>query len=326
MHKLTGFILLLTALLALMTSALASEPALPADEALVASLLPDRTLAEGTITTDGRQMRLLMRRPDGALVFVGCTLETSGRWTTFESTPLPEGTILGVENFVHALGIPSGTYYTSVEVSPFADGRWGVSMIMPRGGAGLFRLGRNWLLGDGQHAVQAAIGSHPWSDLSVIDWHALPVSFADASARLDTSDWAVVCNPDPEDRLHLRARADKSSASLGKYYNRTPVRVLQRGSTWTKVAIGSVQGWMMTEYLTFGEAMQDVAYAGPWLHPADDSTALYSRDSASAFLREMTGEAFHVIGVVSDDWFHLWLPATDEYVYVRQDDLWEGNG
>lgn len=131
-------IALFLALLMLTSVAQASEPADPADPAMVAALLPGYTYVEGI--DDGDELRLLMRRADGELVFIGGLRDASGQWALTESTPLPEGTILGVENFTHSLGIPSGTYVDCISVRPYADGTWGVSMVMPNDG-GMFFLG-----------------------------------------------------------------------------------------------------------------------------------------------------------------------------------------
>ena len=64
----------------------------------------------------------------------------------------------------------------------------------------------------------------------------------------------VVNNLDPNDRLHLRVAPDKNAKSLGKYYN--GVRVVIMGESdgeWTKVGIGNLEGYMMTEFLVIGE-------------------------------------------------------------------------
>ena len=66
---------------------------------------------------------------------------------------------------------------------------------------------------------------------------------------------AYVCNPDPSDRLHLRAEANPDSPSLGKYYNGTEVTVLRTlGNGWAEVIVGkgsgSLQGFMMTRFLS----------------------------------------------------------------------------
>jgi len=315
---------LLAALLCLLMipSALASDPAIPADEALVKELLPDYTLAEGNVVDN--EMRLLMNRPDGALVFVGAVQDDAGQWHLHESSPLPEGTILGVENFVHSLGIPANDYYHCVSVSPYADDTWGISMIYPHDSS-LFLLGKDWI-SNGTHAFDGAFGAHPWGNVAGIDWSALPQSYEEALAALDTGDFAVVYNPDPADRLHLRAKPDRKADSLGKFYSGTPVRIIEPGEEWTMVSAAGMEGWMMTKYLVFGDDMGSVEYAGPWLDQKQEETKIFSAANDAAFLRIMSYETFFVIGVHGDDWYIIWLPDSDEYAFVRQDDLWPGNG
>jgi len=60
---------------------------------------------------------------------------------------------------------------------------------------------------------------------------------------------AVVNNPDPQDRLHLRERPNTSAPSLGKYYTGVHVEVLSRQNGWAKVRIGNLNGYMMDEHL-----------------------------------------------------------------------------
>lgn len=63
---------------------------------------------------------------------------------------------------------------------------------------------------------------------------------------------AVVNNPNPQDRLNLRASPSTSSTSLGRYYNGTQVKVYERGATWCYVEVQGIRGYMMTTYLYFG--------------------------------------------------------------------------
>lgn len=332
MRRLYVLLMLLIMLALPASTVFASEPAVKADPALVASLLPGYTMEQGIMGRQGNTMFLLMHNPAGELVFIGCD-QDEDTWRMTESTPLPEGTFLGVENFTHSLGIPrdvsQGDYCYAFNVAPNSRGTWGVTMFdPPADGTGLFLLGENWILREDEtHAIHASFGVHPWSDITSIDWTALPASCEDALARLDPSGWAVVCNPDPADRLHLRVRPDRDAASMGKYYNRTPVQVLERGSTWTKVQIGTLTGWMMTEYLAFGKDMDEAGYAGPWLMTIDDEAPLYASYSSAAPYRMMNErEEFYVIGIVSDEWYHIWLSNSNEYAYIRQDALWPGNG
>ena len=72
-----------------------------------------------------------------------------------------------------------------------------------------------------------------------------------AWAGAPESEWAVVNNPDPEDRLNLRAEPSRASSSLGKYFNGVLVKVLERmGDGWAHVRVGETEGYMMTDYLT----------------------------------------------------------------------------
>ena len=320
-------IALFLALLMLASAAQASEPANPADPAMVAELLPGYAYVRGI--DDGDELRLLMRRADGALVFIGGVRDESGQWALTESTPLPEGTILGVENFTHSLGIPSGTYVDCISVRPYADGTWGVSMVMPNDG-GMFFLGKHVIHNDA-HEVEGVFGDHPWGDITAIDWHALPDSYEDGIARMNQEDWAVVNNPNREDRLHLRVSPDKDAASLGRYYNRTPVKIRRYGKEWCAVTVCGLEGWMMTDFLAFGADKAAVEYAGPWLTWKEQLTELrlYEKPRAASSYavrsRDEELRPFYVMGVAGD-FYHVWLPDTEEYGYIRMDDLWPGNG
>lgn len=319
---------LLTLLLALLIAtgtALACTPTTPADPDRIASLLPGYVLVDSI--DDGDTLFLLMRNPADELVFVGGVLGDDGEWTFTESTPLPEGTILGVENFTHSLGIPGDVYYDCIDLTPYADGTWGVSLVYPyNAGNELFPV-RKYVIYENGQAIYGQIGDHPWSDITTIDWTSLPASYEDALTHLDTSSWAVVNNPDPQDRLHLRTAASTSASSLGKYYNRTPVRIREYGQTWCAVTVCGLDGYMMTEYLTFGEEIDTVNYAGPWLTWKENlaERRLYEAPNASSPYTTYDVDDFCILGVAGD-YYHVWLPDTEEYGYIRMDDLWEGNG
>lgn len=84
-------------------------------------------------------------------------------------------------------------------------------------------------------------------------------AFYGPSGNYVTGDWAymtpdnvaVVNNPKQAERLHLRKEASYSAESLGRYYNGTRVEVLEKGTDWTFVRIGILEGYMRTEYLDF---------------------------------------------------------------------------
>lgn len=313
--------ILLTVLM-LLSTALAAEPANPADPSMVAALLPGYIYVEGI--DDGDELRLLMRNPDGALVFVGGVLDTSGEWRLTESTPLPEGTILGMEHSPHALIIRSGADYASIEMLPYADGTWGLSHITPAGIASKsIQLRQHILFTRHILAEDTRLADHPWSDITAIDWTTLPSSYDEAVAAIDSSRWAVTSSPDPFDRVHLRASPNQNAESLGSYYNSTPVCIRQYGETWCAVSIGSLEGWMMTRYLVNGSGMGEVPSAAPVAVPHKPETQLHVRPSRSSdyVLREMEYPISPYILGKEGYWYHVWLPDTEEYGYVHVDDL-----
>lgn len=63
-------------------------------------------------------------------------------------------------------------------------------------------------------------------------------------------------NDNPADRLHLREAPNRNAQSLGKFYNRTPVKMIAWEGDWAYVEIGTgeahLYGYMMTKYLTRG--------------------------------------------------------------------------
>ncbi|MDR0896252.1 MAG: SH3 domain-containing protein [Oscillospiraceae bacterium] len=95
--------------------------------------------------------------------------------------------------------------------------------------------------------------------------------------------YATVNNPNPADRLNLRAQASSGSTSLGKYYNGTSVRVLEYGNTWCYVQVEGKTGYMMTRYLYFGSAQPTATPAPtypPYTPPSGDYiTAIVANDN-----------------------------------------------
>lgn len=144
---------------------------------------------------------------------------------------------------------------------------------------------------------------------------------------LDTSDWATPNNANPQERLHLRSQADKKSRSLGKYYNGTPIKVLERGKEWTKVQIGSVTGYMMTKYLLFGEDINKQTPALAYKTNVNLITEiLWDDTNTTEKLTPYEVNQLLIIGVMEDEWYLVWEPNADRYGRILQSSLWDGNG
>lgn len=166
-------------------------------------------------------------------------------------------------------------------------------------------------------------------DLLTIDLNQLPTSMESLISLVDPDGWAVVNNPNPADRLHLRVEPKRGAKSLGKFYNGTPVQVHETKGDWCRVSIGldgHLEGWMMKEYLAFGEQMQDVDCVFPQLGLKEE------HQNAPAYAdQDMDGNGYHLNGTiwiagVVDDELYVILTNRGETGYMPQEWFWAGNG
>jgi len=295
-------------------------------------LQPGYTFVSGGATEDG--LEILARDKAGALRLVTAAC-IDGEPIANIGAPLPEGTFYGWENFWDCVAINGRA---AAAVRPYADGAWGVDYTWPMrdGGEEIF-FGRNWVSGDRMvSSGKIYVGDNPWSDITTADWSSLPATMEEALEQLDPSRWAVVNNPNPADRLHMREKADRESRSIAKYYNGTPVEVLEKGKTWTRVRIQGINGWMMTQYLAFGKDAWAVKDALPDMFLLEEKSVfpVWTEDNvirgkklaADGDWTVEKGEHVCIIGILGEEWYHVWFPDLDEGGMMRQSDFWPGNG
>lgn len=305
---------------------------LPEDATALAAaeLFPGDTFLGGCAGKE--HLEFFLQSPNGERVIASCRLDKMDNWIITLSTPLPEGTTYGCENFSSSLVIGD----LLVSIGPVDENNCGVTFIYnvadSVSGVPMFSLGQNWITGEITNGYHNCFGDHPWADITVIDWNSLPHSLEEALAIMDTSGWAVVHNPDPADRLHLRANPDRGAKSLGKYYNGTPLRILESKGDWVRVDIFGVSGWMMKQYLAFGRAGHAVEAVFPSRIPVDPYVHHYvyadyeSQQHGFCSACRQIAEAVVVLGVVDEKWYHVWFPDGDLTGYVLQSDWYEGNG
>jgi len=140
-------------------------------------------------------------------------------------------------------------------------------------------------------------------------------NFALAAQNITWPGYALVSNPDPADRLHLRAEPDTEAASLGKYYNGTPVQMTEDLGDWAKVVVADVEGYMLKRYLAFDVHMLVTEPAFPHLNIREeyfgrDLTVYSQPDTESRYTGILTDygssiETIVILGVVGDDWYHV---------------------
>ena len=296
-----------------------------------ATLMPDSTYINGLLK-DGT-LHFLVQKANGEKAYVICEYESRREVTLIESSPLPADTELGHDNFTDSLWINQ----RCVPVRLLDDREtMGIEYIYndsDRGDSGGFLFFGDRTIWSDAADQMILYGDHPWNDAREIDWNSLPYSITEASERMDAGRYAAVANPNPADRLHLRERADKGSRSLGKYYSGTPVTVLAEEGDWALVAVGCGyhyrRGYMMKKFLTFGEAGKALLLdttAMPQLLSRSEMLKVYDEPQAGRYDFRTSTHMMRVIGIIGNDWYHVWFPDTGEYGFVRQSDLWAGNG
>lgn len=119
-----------------------------------------------------------------------------------------------------------------------------------------------------------------------------------------------VNNPDPADRLNLRAAPGRDAHSIGKYYSGVSVELLdvpQNG--WAHVRIAPYEGYMDMAYLTPGLGENEVKFAMPCLvvkSPQGATLRSEPTPAARALYRFEKGSfVYNVLGVLSNGWIHV---------------------
>lgn len=305
------------------------EPVFRAD--LYKSLLQDGEKEIGHAAIDEACMLMEVQKPDGTRVFRLCTWTERGR-TTQDSLPIPKD--------LHLDEMNSGKKEVCLQL-------WETKYIfhlLPGGrdarlgfvqGQEELELGWNYLAENRESMLSnngVVYGTVDGITLMNSDLSALPERIEDVQA--DQSAYALVCNPDPKDRLNLRERPDQSSYSQGKFYNRTPVLILSDdGGDWVRVRIGceqGLEGWMMRRFLVFDEKEKvqvNCAYEQLIAHDKAMGAPVYAlpNEKTEPFAQYFGMDNEFVIGVYGEKWVIVMLD-TGEVGYVLRDGIWGGYG
>ena len=121
-----------------------------------------------------------------------------------------------------------------------------------------------------------------------------------AATPTPTEDTTLYVRTGNSGKLHLRAYASQSAASLGLYPNGTAVHVTARSGGWAFAEIGGVTGYMMLQYLT-GAVPAQPAVTNPPVYPSSPAAAtlMYVRtgNSGKLHLREYASQEARSLGL-----------------------------
>lgn len=300
-----------------------------ADDFLNTSLIP----VSGSIFQSSIQphaLLLLMEDEAGVRRLTEITRNENGVYALRQTPPLPKG--VWMDSFhagMEGLLLEWDQQHRQVNFQRTFDGEWKLIWLTCYGENEdlncSFGLNTCTLM-DTDTMKVGTLPFDPFAD----DLTALPSTLEELNARLDRTDLAVVCNPDPNDRLHLRTKPSREADSLGKFWNGTPVRVLNERDGWCQVEIGTdgrLTGWMLKKYLVTGEKMDQVTprFSQQTLRDdkAETETPIYTDLSLKE--RYCTHSGWALMGVADD---RLYVVVTDEGEtgYAPMEWFFDGNG
>lgn len=262
------------------------------------------------------------------------TLE-DGAYSVASSRPLPGNVYMDIfHSGEDEISLEWNGQAQQVGFQRMADGTWQLEWVMNSGAPSFdyniefCGVAYEWT-NQGTDGLYIGSLSSGMDNLLTIDLNKLPTSMESLISLVDSDGWAVVNNPNPADRLHLRVEPKRGAKSLGKFYNGTPVQVHETKGDWCRVSIGldgHLEGWMMKEYLAFGAQMQDVDCVFPQLSLKEErqnALAYADQDMDSTGYR-LNGTIW-IAGVVEDELYVI-LTNRGETGYMPQEWFWAGNG
>ena len=299
------------------------------DDFLNTSLIP----VSGSILQSSIQphaLLLLMEDEAGVRRLTEITRNENGVYALRQTPPLPKG--VWMDSFhagMEELLLEWDQQHHQVNFQRTFDGEWKLIWLTCYGEKETLNCSFGLNTGTLMDTDTLRIGVLPF-DLFADDLTTLPCTSEELTAQLDRTGLAVVCNPDPNDRLHLRTKPSREADSLGKFWNGTPVRVLDERDGWCRVEIGTdgrLIGWMMKKYLVTGAKMDQVTprFSQQTLRDdkAETETPIYTDLSLKE--RYCTHSGWELMGVVDD---RLYVVVTDEGEtgYAPMEWFFDGNG
>lgn len=299
------------------------------DDFLNTSLIP----VSGSILQSSIQphaLLLLMEDEAGVRRLMEITRNENGVYALRQTPPLPKG--VWMDSFhagMEELLLEWDQQHRQVNFRRTFDGEWKLIWLTCYGEKETLNCSFGLNTSTLMDTDTLKIGVLPF-DLFADDLTTLPRTSEELTAQLDRTGLAVVCNPDPNDRLHLRTKPSREADSLGKFWNGTPVRVLDERDGWCQVEIGTdgrLIGWMMKKYLVTGAKMDQVTprFSQQTLRGDKAETETHIYTDPSLKVRYCTHSGWELMGVVDD---RLYVVVTDEGEtgYAPMEWFFDGNG
>lgn len=133
---------------------------------------------------------------------------------------------------------------------------------------------------------------------------------------------AQINNPNPNERLNLRAEKSIKSMSRGKYYNGCIVAIIEKDDDgWCKVRIGNLDGYMKSEYLDFSLSTKELISTLPEViirNPNGKGANLRKEASTVADVISLysNGTKVQVLGL-TETWCHVQINGVTGFIMTK---------
>lgn len=146
--------------------------------------------------------------------------------------------------------------------------------------------------------------------------------FAAPDAGIDDAKWSFTAVANVDTQVNIRANASTESAVVGYLPKAATAKVIERGTEWTHVISGGVEGYIKDEFLAYGDEAKRLAgvYGTPGVEISWDNVNMFaSPDCCSAILNKAKGGSEYTLlnqegawyAVQMDDVTVAYVPAED---------------
>jgi len=118
---------------------------------------------------------------------------------------------------------------------------------------------------------------------------------------------AYISNPDPTDRLHLRASPSTNARSLGKYYNGAigTIKGFTEDGQWLKVDLYGRTGYMLTKFITVEGKTNNTWYGMPTVSTIRQTQCYQDVSLTGKSVHVAAGTSVEVLGLVNEKILHV---------------------
>lgn len=143
-------------------------------------------------------------------------------------------------------------------------------------------------------------------DANNINYEKLPESIEEMKQLEKRYPVAAVSPSDPATRVNLRKGPSKKTERVGSLYSGARLHIREIKDGWAKIYVGDTDAYISTDFLTFGEAIEQVEDARPWAKLKDGEWVEISRapyrGGGGTVSRTEGGQDVRIIGEYNDQW------------------------